>query len=49
MKITFLGTGSAIDKKDTGASLLINDNIPIDASFGVPQAILKLDGDFPKL
>jgi hypothetical protein len=40
MKIKFLSTGSAINIKDTGASLLINENIFIDAPgniFPCPQ------------
>jgi ribonuclease BN (tRNA processing enzyme) len=49
MKIKFLGTGGAINTEDTGASLLINENILIDAPGGVPQAILKCGGDISKL
>lgn len=49
MKIIFLGTGSAINTLDTGASILVNENILIDAPGGVTQAIRKFGGDITHL
>jgi ribonuclease BN (tRNA processing enzyme) len=49
IKIKFLGTGSAINAEDIGASILINENILIDAPGGIAQAILKFGGDISKL
>lgn len=49
MKIKFLGTGAAINTKDTGASLLVNENILIYTPGGIPQVILKFGGDISKL
>ena len=49
MKLTFLGTGSAINAGDFGASLLINENILIDAPGGITQTLRKLGGEISKL
>ena len=49
MKITFLGTGSAINTSYTGASILIDENILIDAPGGISHAIRKFGGDISKL
>jgi ribonuclease BN (tRNA processing enzyme) len=49
MEIKFLGTGSAINAEDIGASLLINEHILIDAPGGIAQAILKFGGDISNL
>jgi ribonuclease BN (tRNA processing enzyme) len=49
MKLTFLGTGSAINAGDFGASLLINENILIDAPEGITQTLRKFGGDISGL
>lgn len=49
MKITFPGTGSAVNTEDIGASILIDDRILIDAPGGIPQVIRKFRKDLKKL
>lgn len=49
MRIIYLGTGSAIGADDTGASLLINENILIDAPGGIAHTLFKFGGDIGKL
>ena len=49
MKLTFLGTGSAINTEDIGASILINENILIDSPCGIAQALRKFKIDINKL
>jgi ribonuclease BN (tRNA processing enzyme) len=49
MKITFIGTGAAINSSDNGASILINENILIDTPCGIPQTLHRFKCDISKL